>query len=340
MSSGKRFAIYLIALAGVLAAAGFVSASDEAKTGEGAALRVQIIGRAGTTEGTCVLVHQERREHDVVYYFLTSSHLFDAGALGESRTVSLRIRVIVDDATVIETSGDNVLFPGGIEEGLGLAIVKAVSTNTSLAPTPVAMDPPDAGGVFVIWRHQGDGSKTMLTERVRFRSTRLVVGDHAPADANGFLGSPAAVEGGVFGVVSEVGSGGAPVIALVSAARGFLARAIPGWTPTASTTPGFRLEQRLVQGPLLQVACDALKAGEIEVPISLAPRETAVWATADFTDPRALRLGDITVLSLQDELVKLRFTMMGVQPPPFPAPCPQGQALVTIGVNVVVLPRR
>jgi hypothetical protein len=330
----------LIALAGVLAAAGSVSASEEAKAGEGAVLRVQIVGSAGTTEGMCFLVHQERREHDVVHYFLTSSHLFDAGSLGESRTVPLRIRVIVDDSTVIETSGNNVSFPGGIEQGLGLAIIKAVSTNTSLAPTPVAMDPPDAGGVFVVWRRQGDGSKAMLTERVRFRSTRLVIGDRAAADANGFLGSPAAVEGGVFGVVSEVGSGGAPVIALLSAARGFLTRAIPGWTPTVSTTPGFRLEQRVVQGPLLQVGCDAVKAGDLDVPIAFAPREVAVDATADFTSPRALRLGDITVLSLQDEVVKLRFTMMGVPPPPFPAPCPQGQALVTIGVNVVVVPRR
>jgi hypothetical protein len=236
------FVVSLVAVVPI--ASGQVLPGHEAKVGEGAVLRVQIVGRAGTTDGTCFLVHQERREHDVVHYFLTSSHLFDAGALGESRTVSLRIRVIVDGSTVIETGGNNVLFPGGIEEGLGLAIIKAVSTNTRLAPTPVAMDPPDAGGVFVIWRRQGDGSKMVLTERVRFRSTRLVIGDRAAADANGFLGSPAAVEGRVFGVVSEVGSGGAPVIALLSAARGFLTRAIPGWTPTASTTPGFRLEQR------------------------------------------------------------------------------------------------
>jgi len=55
------------------------------------------------------------------------------------------------------------------------------------------------------------------------------------------------------------------------------------------------------------------------------------------TAPRAVRLGDVTVVSLQDKVIKLRFTMIGVPPSAAPTSGPRGQALVTIGVNLVVL---
>ena len=69
--------------------------------GESAVLRVRVVGSGGTTEGTCFLVHQDRREHDVVHYFLTPAPLLDPEALGERRTASLGIRVLVDDSAVI-----------------------------------------------------------------------------------------------------------------------------------------------------------------------------------------------------------------------------------------------
>jgi hypothetical protein len=315
-----------------------VPVSTVSKT-EGAALRIQVVGKGGTTEGTGVLLHQQRREHDVVHYFLTAAHLLNPDALGERSTASLKIRVIVDASTAIEASGANVVFPGGVEQGVDLAIVKATSTNSSLVPVPVSMEAPDPGTVFLVQGYQGS-QLTVLTERVRFRSTRLVVGDRTADDVSAFVGAPAMGENGVFGLVSECSSSRVPVITLLAAARGFLTRAVPGWMPTLLDAPAFSLEQRSIDGPVLQVACDATESGDLDIPLTLAPRELPVDATADFTNPRALRLGDVTVLDLQDRLVKLRFTMVGVPPPPFPAACPLGQALVTVRVNVVVFPRQ
>ena len=138
MSYGKSVASSFVALAGLLVSAGLVVASNPPNTGDGAVLRVQIIGSGGTTEGACFLVHQEQRERDVVYYFLTSAHVLDPETLGERRMSSLRVRVIVDEASAIETSGTGVLFPGGAEQGLDLAIVKAVSANRSLVPVSIS----------------------------------------------------------------------------------------------------------------------------------------------------------------------------------------------------------
>lgn len=332
----KWFARHFLGLAAILVLTGVASASPP-RDAEGSVLRLQIIGSTGTTEGTCFLVHQERRGHEVVHYFLTSARLLDPAAVGERRTTSLRIRVVLDESTVIEAKGSDVVLPGAVL-GLDVAVVKAVSTNTSLVPLAVSMEAPDSGRVFVVRGYRGS-ELTILTERVRFRSTRLVIGDRTAADVAGLIGGPAIVEGGVFGLVSECSSSRLPVIALLSAARGFLSRSIPGWAPMASATPAFTLEQRVIDGPLVQVACDAITAADVEVPITLAPSESALEATAAFTNPSALRLGEITVLSLHHRLVKLRFTMMGVRPPPFPAVCPPGQALITVGLNVVVLPR-
>lgn len=339
MSSGKYVAPSWIALAGMLVYAGVVVASNARSTGDGAVLRMQIIDGDTTTESTCFLVHKEQRQCDVVYYFLTSAHVLDTEATAERGSASRRIRVIIGDAIAIEAGGTDVLFPARAEQGLDLAIVKAVSADRDLAAVPISMELPDPGQVFVIRRFAGNGLP-LLAERVRSRSARFVVGDRTAADVSGLVGAPAMVEDGVFGLVSDWDPSRVPVITLLSAARGFLSRAIPGWTSTASATPAFTLEQRLIAGPSLQVACDAIKSGDVDIPMTLGPRETAVDATATFTDPRSLHLGDITVLSLQDQLVKLRFTMMGVRPPPFPGACPQGQALVTVGVNVVVMSRR
>jgi hypothetical protein len=64
--------------------------------------------------------------------------------------------------------------------------------------------PPEADEVFVRG-HQG-ARLTVLTERVRFRSTRLVLGDRTVADVSGRLGAPAIIDGAVFGLLSECSS--------------------------------------------------------------------------------------------------------------------------------------
>lgn len=88
--------------------------------------------------------------------------------------------------------------------------------------------------------------------------------------------------------------------------------------------------------------CDPIAIGDVSVPPAPASRSLGIDATASLTTPKALRLGDVTIAELADRVIKLRFTMPGAPPSLFAPPnrvCPQGQALVTVRVNVVVLSR-
>jgi len=68
-------------------------------------------------------------------------------------------------------------------------------------------------------------------------------------------------------------------------------------------------------------------------------REGIFDATASSVNSKSVHLGDVTVLSLGDRTVKLRFAMVGIPPPPFSTTCGPGHALVSVQVNVLVLPR-
>lgn len=223
-----------------LALAGTLFGPDvtaESSAGDSAAvLRIEVAGTGGTNVGTCVLVHREPQEGDVVYYFLTAARLFDPESVGERRAAVLRVRIVVDATRVIESSGSQAVFPGGIEYGLDLALVRVVSSTTDLVPMPISMTPPDAGQTFVVLGRQ-DHEVTLLAERVRFRSTRLVIGDRTASDVAGLIGAPAMVDGRVFGLVSECSTSRVPVVTLLSAASGFLSRGIPGWRPARHTDP-------------------------------------------------------------------------------------------------------
>jgi hypothetical protein len=73
------------------------------------------------------------------------------------------------------------------------------------------------------------------------------------------------------------------------------------------------------------------------LPFEVGPRETAINATA--RQPQSLHLADISVLRLHDRTVKLRFTMASVPLPPFSTTGKPGQALVSVRVNRLRVPR-
>jgi hypothetical protein len=223
----KVILVVLLVLTGAATAAASEEGFDSVA---GAILRLQVAGSGGTAEGTCFLVHQETREAHVVLYFLTAGHLLDPARVGEQRTASLRIRVMAGESGAIETTGRTVVFPGGIEQDLDLAVFSVVTSNAGLTPVPIAEDPPQAGETFVVRGYRA-GELSTLTERVRFRSTRIVIGDRTAGEVHEFVGAPAMGERGAFGIVTECSTGRVPVITLLGAARGFLTRALPGWAP-------------------------------------------------------------------------------------------------------------
>jgi hypothetical protein len=301
-------------------------------------MRLDVSGNGGTSEGTAFLVRVDHREHDVVAYFLTSAHLFGVAAVGSESTVSMHVLLTAKDGSTIARNAADVAFPAGLESGIDVAVLKITAPSTSLVPVPLALAPPQVGQVFTI-RAPLSMALPVSPERVRFLSGRLVTGDRAVVGGDGLIGAPAMTADGAFGVVSHLGANRVPIIALLSAARNFLNRAIPGWTAAPATTRMFELERRVVNGPLITVACGATSSGDLDVPLPISPREGVVDADATFTSPRSIRLGDLTVLSLSDRSVKLHFTVGGVIQPMFPAPCLPGQALVTIRINLLVVPR-
>ena len=97
----------------------------------------------------------------------------------------------------------------------------------------------------------------------------------------------------------------------------------------------------LAAAPLSILAATPDHAGlrEMKIPFALEPRELAMDATASAIEPRSRRLADVTILSLHDRTVKLRFTMTGVPLPPFSATCTPSHALVSVRVNILTSAR-
>jgi hypothetical protein len=223
--------VILLVAAVVLGGAASAAAADAWSPGPRTVLPLQVSGAGGTVEGTCFLVHQEARDAHVVLYFLTAGHLLDPARVGEQHTASLRIRVQAEGTSVFETTGRGAVFPAGIEQDLDLAVFSIVTSTAGLMPIPVTAAVPEAGQMFVVQGYR-TGELSALTEHVRFRSTRVVIGDRTAAEVHGFIGAPAMTDAAAFGVVTECSSGRVPVVTILSAASAFLSRALPGW-------PGF-----------------------------------------------------------------------------------------------------
>lgn len=306
----------------------FLSPVDAAAT-EGTVLRVQVGEGSDSREGTCFVIHQEERDNETIVFFLTSARLFD-----EHR--QRRVRVVVDESETLDIPPDGVFLPYGNLQHV--AVLRAVSTSARWVTMPIVFEPVYPGSVFVISGYHPDGTRALVTQHVRFVATRTVLGDRAAASVAGCRGAPAIVERGVFGVVSECEPDRVPIVTPLSAVRSFIIRTVPGLTATQSDDPQFTLGEREIIGPLLEVPSGEVRQGEIEIRIDLGAREAAVSATAHVVSRTSLRIADVTVLSLKDRSVKLRFTLGGTPPPATPAPWPQAQALILVRVNLVLLP--
>ncbi|MEP7308891.1 MAG: hypothetical protein ABJA98_25570 [Acidobacteriota bacterium] len=318
-----------------------------AATPEQGVLRLEVVTGAITVEGTCVLVQQENRGTDAVLYFLASSRLFTSPD-ADPGTAPRRVRILRDRSTAIEVSPADIILPTDSESYV--AVIRARAAAGTLVPLSPVFQLPQPGQVFIITGFGTGGSHLSVPERVRYGSpTALVVeGDREAGRLVGCAGAPAIVEGGVFGLVSTCPSGAAPSLALLSAARRFISDNVPGLESSSLSAPAFTLFTRSISRPLPSVRRNVQQNGDVEVPIELGPRELALDATASITDEHSLHLVDLPVLSVRDRSVKLRLTMVGTPLSPFATtagPHPKddhalGQALVTVRVDVLALPRQ
>jgi hypothetical protein len=329
-----------IGLALIATAATTPARSASVLRNDQATVRVRTVHEGRSVEGTAVLVAVERKGGDPILYFVSAARLF---AQPDGDPAIDIVRLLAADGQAVDVHADQVLRPVGNVSGV--ALIRVAWPLAAMTPIPIDLEEPTVGGVFVIAGFGADGRSVNVPERVQYRATRLVTGDRAVADLYGPLGAAAISPQGVFGIVTESEPGRSPIIVLLSSMHAFLARHLPA-SPrlqTETRPPAhFELAEWQLTGPFLSVGCAAISAGVIELSHQLSRNEKPVDATASFVNATSLKLADLAVLGLDDRNIKLRFTMIGVPPQLFssPEPCPEGQALVTVRVNVVVLPHQ
>ena len=186
---------------------------------------LHIVRDTGAVAGTCVLVHREDRNDGSVLYFLTASRLFKTPD-GESEPAPRTMHVLIDGGRRLELRREDVFVPMG--NMVDIAILRATTTSTTPTPRSMVFEPPPAGDGFFISGYDGEGASLTVTERIRFESTRFVVGDRGALALAGCLGAPAiSRQGAVFGIVSECNVNSVPVISVLWVARSFIARHVP-----------------------------------------------------------------------------------------------------------------
>jgi hypothetical protein len=196
--------------------------------------RIDILQGNRTTWGTGVLVHEEPRGANSLVCILTAAHIFE-WTDDESLRHEQHVRVHVSEARVLEVKSNDVFLPAGAM--LDVGVLCAVGPKTGLVPLPLVFEPPPPGSGFVISGYRQDGTQATIPQRVRFASTMFVIGDRIASDLAGCGGAPALVENHVFGIVSDCRVGRTPTIAVLTLARSFIARYVPGLTirPTTSS---------------------------------------------------------------------------------------------------------
>jgi len=318
-----------------------------AGTSEQAVLRLEVVTDASTFEGTCVLVQQEADGTESVLYFLASSRLL-TGTEAAPGVVPRRVRILRGDSTAIEVAATEIILP--TDNQTDVAVIRVRATRGTLTPLSPVFELPQPNRVFIVEGFDAGRSRLSVPERVRYDSpTALVIkGDRDAGRLIGCAGAPAIVEAGVFALVSTCPAGAAPSLALLSSARRFISDNVPGLDSSPPSAPAFTVFTRSVSRPFPSIRREVQQNGDVEVPIELEPREIVFDATASITDEHSLHLADLPVLSVRDRAVKLRLTMVGTPLAPFATaagPNPKddhalGQALVTVRVDVLSLPRQ
>jgi hypothetical protein len=318
-----------------------VAASASEATGYATvdSLKIEIRGPGGAGDGTCILIDRAVEGSHVVGYFLTARRLFDPSLVGAWRSHELRVRVFLDDTTVVDVDDGSVTFPADSDRSADLALVKAPLPRATDRVAPVSFASPAGLATFLLKGHRSD-RVIVLTGIARSVSSEPATAQLSMAsDPTNCLGAAAISEAGVFGIATECTQGQPAVITLLSAARTFLTRVLPTWQPYSALSRLFRLERQSVDPFSVATVCEK-DAAEFDVPLRIGDKETVVGATATVTGRKGVSLGEVTVMSFNDRVVRLRFSMPANQQAKQTDLCGADHALITIGVHLVVVPRQ
>jgi hypothetical protein len=218
-----------------------VSAADGAEYPTVTSLKIEIRGPSGTSNGTCVLINRTVEGSDLVGYFLTAQRLFDRSDIGSWRPHELRVRLFLDDTTVVDADGSSVTFPDESEGRLGLALITARLPRATDGIAPISFASSPAITTFLLKEHGSDWSIVLTGPAGSVSPEPARTEERAGPDPTNCLGAAAIAEAGVFGIATECAQGRPSVITLLSTARTFLARVLPTWQPSAAAAPVFRI---------------------------------------------------------------------------------------------------
>lgn len=296
------------------------------------AYRVRIVREGGPVEATAVLVRRQPDDERVVLHFVTAAHPFKnvigRPSLGESLSVEVQ-------GATLEVRPQDLVVPSGV---IDIAILRVAVPSSAAAPPPLTLAIPAPSTPFLLSGFDASGKPEKAEQRVRRVATLAVAGDRGVTGITGCAGAPALFEGRVFGIVSTCGRDTPPVVVPFAAIADWLERHVPGGlTLPLPMLTEFRLTKRDLEGPLLTVPCREAQTGDIDVPIQVSTGETVIDAKADLLHKSFLELAEVSILRIRERSMKLRFTLVG-QPPALvhpPEPCPRGQALVTVRLDLI-----
>lgn len=296
------------------------------------AYRIRVVRDGAPTEATAVLVRRQSDDAHVILHFVTAAHPFRNVIGRYSPYDSLSVQV---EGRSLEVRPQDLVLPkGGL---IDIAILRVTVPSSAVVPPQLTLEIPP-GTPFLLAGFDAFARPEKAEQRVRRVATLAVAGDRRVAAIIGCAGAPALVEGRVFGIAGTCGIDTPPVVVPFAAIADWLKRYVPdGLTLPLAVPTEFGLTERELQGPLLTVACSEEHTGDVDVPIHVSTGETVIDATASLLHRSSLRLAEVSVLRIQDRSVRLRFTLTGqpqalVRPP---EPCPRGQALVSVRVDVI-----
>ncbi len=313
-----------------------LAAQEAAGVGQ-MAFRLEVVRGTATLTGTSVLIQTDVTEGETTHYFLTSAALFRSG--GHKLVKPASITIAVEGGSLLRVAPDDVWMPKSTL--VDVAVIKARGVANVLVPPLLTLDAPR--DTFKIAGFDRDGHRREVHQRVRHLTTLRLLGDRSVDPIVGCEGAPAITAGAIFGVVASCTPGDLPVIVPFAAISTWIRSYVPnGLRVPPPIQTNYDFLQKELPGPLVTVSCGEVQSGTVDVPFTLEAGQLAIDAHPTLMNRNAVRLGDVTVLNLNDRRVALRFTLTGQEPPRFqpPTPCPQGQALISVRLDIVSDRRR
>ena len=312
------------------------SAAPQSPSPAEAALTLTIVRGRETTEVSCVLINREDRQSEVVLYFVTAAQPFrmDDGRL---RPYPTAVTLNLDGTTRVAVNPADISLSNSLTD---IALFPVTVPATAVLPRSITFDDPKVGAMFLIAGRTASRQPLIVPQHVSRRATAVLVGDRDVSGLAPCTGAPALSEAGVFGIVTTCGPGLRPVVSLFSFAQPWMVRRVPNLSgPTVLTK--FEVAPQQFSAPLIVDSCKVDGPQEADLPLTLRSDEVALDATARLANRTSFRIGELTVVKLANELVKLRFTL--TPPPkallPKPEPCQRGEVFVNVRVNVLKVPR-